>query len=309
MSSESSIVNSALGPVIVAVVLNSVLYGICCLQFFEYATTTNRDSRLTKWLVAWIAIVDTFSVCNSASLLWHYAVDNFGNIEVLVQTPWQYNLLSASTALASVPIQLFLGWRVKSLSNSWALYGVICILSLAEGGMALAVTIAEFEKSNLSEHPLLVSIVVGFVSITTACDVIIAGSLIYCLQATRTGFKRTDFTIRRLVRTTIETAVPAAICCILLLIAVTVRSTSNLSVIFGLLLGRIYTNTLMTTLNARAAIRRERDDLPTGTMGMGVIFATHPGTLPPGADDGPTVSGGNHSIAKGGRANLKGDGF
>ncbi|KAJ6481202.1 hypothetical protein C8R47DRAFT_1284199 [Mycena vitilis] len=281
MSSESSIVNSALGPVIVAVVLNSVLYGICCLQFYEYATTPNRDRRLTKWLVARIAIVDTFSVCNSASLLWHYAVDNFGNIEVLVQTPWQYNLLSASTALASVPIQLFLGWRVKSLSNSWALYGVICILSLAEGGMALAVTITEFEKSNLSEHPLLVSIVVGFVSITTACDVIIAGSLIYCLQATRTGFK------------------------------ITVKSTSNLSVIFGLLLARIYTNTvtLMTTLNARAAIRRERDDLPTGTMGMGVIFATHPGTLPPGANDGPTASDGSHSITKGGRPNLKEDGF
>ncbi|KAJ7649000.1 hypothetical protein DFH06DRAFT_1300249 [Mycena polygramma] len=287
-------VSSVLGPVVVGVVLNSVFYGVCALQFYEYATRANRDSLATKCLVVWIAMVDTFSVSNSTSLLWHYAVDNFGNDAVLLAAPWQYSLLPLLNSLASVPIQLFLGHRVKSLSNSWALYGLISCLALAEGAMSLTITIQSFTNlSTLSDHPLLLSLVVAYTSLTAACDILITGSLIYLLQIQRTGFKRTDFTISRLVRTTVETAIPVTICCVLLLATVTGVSTttSNISLLFGLLLGRLYTNTLMTTLNARAAIRKAQEDLPTGTFGMEVVFATRPGTHPTYAEEGPKVDG------------------
>ncbi|KAJ6483494.1 hypothetical protein C8R47DRAFT_1073286 [Mycena vitilis] len=200
---SSLIVSSTLGPLLVAVVLNSVVYGACCLQFFEYATTPSRDSWMIKCLVAWIAVVDTFSVCSSTSLLWHYAIDNFGNLAVLVTAPWQYNVLPISMSIylsdpsASVPIQLFLAWRVKSLSNSWAFFALISVLSFAQGAISLVTTIKMFSKSSLAEHPLVVAFVAALVSLTTACDIIITGCLIYYLQMKRTGFKKTDFTIKR----------------------------------------------------------------------------------------------------------------
>ena len=39
---------------------------------------------------------------------------------------------------ASVPIQHFLAYRIKSLSRSWILFAVISILSLAQGAVGIA---------------------------------------------------------------------------------------------------------------------------------------------------------------------------
>jgi len=86
-------------------------------------------------------------------------------------------------------------------------------------------------------------------------DVLITATLFFFLRRSKTGFSKTDTIIERLIRTAIETAAVGAIFCVLDVIVFTTKGDTNLHFFFALPQGRIYTNTLMLTLNSRSGLR------------------------------------------------------
>lgn len=91
--------------------------------------------------------------------------------------------------------------------------------------------------------------------LSVLCDVIIAVALSYYLHSKRTGFKRTDSIINRLIIYAVNRGALTAIC----------QASSAISLVafpghlfhfpFDLLSGKLYCNTLLATLNAQRAMR------------------------------------------------------
>ncbi|KAF5352264.1 hypothetical protein D9758_011957 [Tetrapyrgos nigripes] len=178
-----------LGPVVVSTLVNALLAGICMVQFLEYYDSRIKDGLIITGLVIWVVVVDTFSSCTSSYLLWHYAVDNFGNKIGLLSTPWQYNTIAVSTTLISVPVQFFLAWRIRVFSKSFVLFIVICTLSLAQGGLAFASSIGALGEPNVEANARRIPVADSWLAIAVACDASITVALSYYLLKSRTGMK------------------------------------------------------------------------------------------------------------------------
>ncbi|KAF9268234.1 hypothetical protein L218DRAFT_1054048 [Marasmius fiardii PR-910] len=102
-------------------------------------------------------------------------------------------------------------------------------------------------------------------------DVFIAGGLFYYLHNSRTGFKRSDTIISKLppvvskltvnkIVFSVSTGLLTSICAIASLISNLVWGDTLIYVTFYFCLGRLYSNSLLATLNARKSIRGETKD-------------------------------------------------
>jgi len=190
-------------------------------------------------------------------MLWEFTVDNFGKYEIYRAPPWTFSTTPIFIALASVPIQHFLAWRIKNLSHRWLWFFIASALSLGQGTCAFVggVFATTTSSSNLSS---LIPIAESWISTAVVTDVFIALLLLYYLRQGKTGYQTSvDHVIERLIITVIETCSVGAIVCIVDIIVFTTRPHTNLHFLFALPQGRIYTNTLMVTLNARASLREE----------------------------------------------------
>ncbi|KAF5371166.1 hypothetical protein D9758_004127 [Tetrapyrgos nigripes] len=204
-----------LGPVVVATLVNALLTGICMVQFLEYYDSRIKDGPSIIGLVIWVAIVDTFSSCTSSYVLWHYAVDNFENKIGLFSAPWQSTTIPITTTLISVPVQFFLARRIHIFSKSLVLFVIICALSLAQGGLAFASSIGALLDPYVEEYAKLIPVTDSWLAIAVACDASITMVLSYYLWKSRAGMKASDKAlISKLIRTSVETALPVTVFCI-----------------------------------------------------------------------------------------------
>jgi hypothetical protein len=234
-----------LGPIVLAVVFNGAVYGTCIIQWYNYYTAGYRDPWYTRLLVAWIFFLDTFHTCAATYMLWEFVVPNFGKPEIFVHLPWPFPTTPIFICLASVPVQIFLAYRIKGLSHSWLLFVVIASFALAQGACGFAGGVLATINPNPSHFSALLPLANCWISLAVFVDVSITVSLFYFLRRSKTGFKRTDNVIERLIRTAIETCSIGAIFCIIDVIVFTTRINTNLHFFFALPQGRIYTNTLM----------------------------------------------------------------
>jgi len=246
-----------LGPIVLAVVVNGAVYGTCIIQWYNYYTSGYKDPWYTRLLVAWVFFLDTFHTAAATYMLWEFVVPNFGKPEIFLDLPWPYPTTPIFICLASIPIQIFLAYRIKGLSQSWVLFIALASFSLAQGACGLAGGILATINPDPAHFTALLPLATSWISIAVFVDVSITLSLFYFLRRSKTGFKRTDNIIERLIRTAIETCAIGAIFCVLDVIVFTTRIDTNLHFFFALPQGRIYTNTLMMTLNSRAHLREE----------------------------------------------------
>ncbi|KDQ52344.1 hypothetical protein JAAARDRAFT_40237 [Jaapia argillacea MUCL 33604] len=248
-------INLILGPVVTSVIVNVFLFGICVLQFSNYYTAGFNDTWHIRYLVFWVCTLDTFHTAASCYMLWDYVVTNFNDLQVLSQAPWPFPSTPIVTVLASIPIQHFLAWRIKRFSGSWFIFGMISFLSITQGAFGIASATGALLTPNIHDFARLIPLVDTWLAVALACDLSITVLLFINLSQRRTGFRRTDSVITRLIRSAVETAAFGSFFCIMDLITFTTLQNTNFHLIFALPMGRIYTNTLLTTLNARQSLQ------------------------------------------------------
>ncbi|KAF9554442.1 hypothetical protein CPC08DRAFT_712905 [Agrocybe pediades] len=114
---------------------------------------------------------------------------------------------------------------------------------------------------------LVLSILVN--ALAAAGDVLIAASLCALLHFSRTGFQRSDTMINKLIMFSVNTGVLTSLCAVASLISITVAGNTFLYIAFFFCIGRLYTNSLLATLNARKSIRGAGDAIHTLTTSGG----------------------------------------
>ncbi|KAF8808871.1 hypothetical protein BYT27DRAFT_7095594 [Phlegmacium glaucopus] len=271
MPVESSIIQSPppnidllLGPLLIAIIFNAFVYGICFLQFTTYWTSKWNDSYLIKLLVGWTFLLDTFHTAALIYMLWVYVVDNLLNPSFLWTVLWPFSTTPIVTTMTSFPIQVYLSWRVKQFANSRLVFFYLMLLATAQASLGITCSIAAYQVPDIIEYHELIPFVDAWEILAVAADGSITILLWYYLSRSRTGLKRFDNVITRLILSSVETAAIGAFFCIMDLITFTALQRTNFHVIFAFPMGRIYTNTLLMNLNKRKALRTqlERTQIP-----------------------------------------------
>ncbi|KAE9395527.1 hypothetical protein BT96DRAFT_826097 [Gymnopus androsaceus JB14] len=267
------------GPMLIGVFLNMILYGVSRLPlavvYLFIMETANTAIDMAMMYQPLIAGYGTFA----RSFFFHHLA------QCLQRHGTSCSELSyAYVVLISTPIQFFFAWRIQKVTKSYWIPIVIVILlhqviflayEYLAGGVITGAKIAIL-KLFIKKPELHWSALVWFLPSCVA-DLLITFTLVMSLHQRKTGFATTDSMIDRLIRLTVQTGMITSICAIgdvAFFLALPVRSfflTVSIALnyiyvcelksstfsnfLWDLCLSKLYTNCLLSTLNARSTLR------------------------------------------------------
>ncbi|KAJ7824784.1 hypothetical protein B0H14DRAFT_2822530 [Mycena olivaceomarginata] len=223
------------GPLLLGVLLNTMLYGA-----FLYYSRYKGDRSWFRYLVLYLVIVETANWVCDVGLIYEPLIVRYGTPEALKTSP----IHGVLTVLISTPIQLFIAWRIQVVNRSYVLPVIIFVLAMISFGGGLATTVVVTLHPDFANFAdFHVEIITWLIS-STLCDVVLTASLVYSLWTRKTNVISTDGYINKIIRLTIQTALLDVVFFLTL-------PDFSFNFMFDFPLSKLYTNALISTLNAR----------------------------------------------------------
>ncbi|KAI1786239.1 hypothetical protein LXA43DRAFT_1111420 [Ganoderma leucocontextum] len=272
-------VKEALGCIIIGLIVSSILYGITVLQTYIYYKENPKDLVRVKVLVGIVFFLDTVASASITAGAFIFFVNDFGRQATLVNTPPSLALETAANALIATLTQLFFAYRLYIVSrknrvlvsvivspNPNLVHATVQLLTRAVGKLVLAILslgpaawtavfflgASSLFNLGLPKVRVIASLATGLPAI---CDILIAWGLCYYLHTSRSGFKKSDTVIDRLMLYTIECGALTAVCQTCILVTFAALPGRIIFIPFQLVVGKLYCNALLASLNVRWRIR------------------------------------------------------
>ncbi|KAK7460810.1 hypothetical protein VKT23_008739 [Stygiomarasmius scandens] len=160
------------------------------------------------------------------------------------------------TVASSTIVQLCLAWRIRILNKSNVLFGGILFFTFSSfvGGVAstvCAALIPEFVRFKQFRWAILT-----WLSSTAVADVAISAYLVHFLVMNKGNFKKTDTVINKLIMLTIQTGAITSAAAVADLLTFMLIPDTTIQFIWDFSLCKLYSNCLLSTLNARTYWRK-----------------------------------------------------
>ncbi|KIY61377.1 hypothetical protein CYLTODRAFT_333793, partial [Cylindrobasidium torrendii FP15055 ss-10] len=258
--------DATLGAALIGVIVAALLHGISCGQAFYYYTHVgeykgSRDRWFgVKGVVLAVILFDTMHQALISHTVYYYVITSYGNPASLQFTTWSVSLLlevlfNGFTALL---VQSFLALRVYRLSEkSLPLTVLVGALVLTEFGCVTAFAIIGLSNPlTFAFLATLQKLSVAVNALAAAGDVSITLSLVWLLRSKSRGFRRSEKMVNTLISYTVSTGLLTAACAVASLVSIVLRPDAFIYIAFFFCLGRLYSNSLLATLNSRRGIRQ-----------------------------------------------------
>ncbi|KAE9392852.1 hypothetical protein BT96DRAFT_979191 [Gymnopus androsaceus JB14] len=240
------------GPMFIGFSFNLVLYGIMTTQVYLYFNTFKKDRVWMKILVVFLYLADTVNTVFDAAYLYNSLIVHFDDVSYLGNATWVFATDPAMTCLIAGVVQLFFVWRVKVLTSNWWMVAIVSLAALTGlvGGLIttyeVGVTPHFVDFRNFKWSVIYVASRRMF---GRYCD-----NLRSCLapHKHKTGFQASDVLVDRIIRLTVQTGLITA-CCATLDIVFFLTDPTGIHLIFNFPLAKLYTNSVMSSLNSRGA--------------------------------------------------------
>ncbi|KAI0959388.1 hypothetical protein AcW1_004224 [Taiwanofungus camphoratus] len=251
-----SVLDETMGAAFIGVVVAAVLYGVSCVQLLYYYARYPTDAWHLKFLVAAVWLFDTVHQALITHTVYTYLVTNFSNPPILGIIIWSLIIEVLFNGFTALLVQSFYALRIWKLSsqNIW-ITAIVMLLILGEFSCVLAYAILAIQMHTFAELSQLKGLSMSVNAIAAAGDLVIALSLCFMLHRSRTGFRRSDGLINKLIVFTVNTGLLTSVCAVCSLIAIVVLPGTFIYICFYFTLGRLYTNSILATLNARSILR------------------------------------------------------
>ncbi|KAG7449520.1 uncharacterized protein BT62DRAFT_917207 [Guyanagaster necrorhizus] len=258
------------GPMLIGLMFNLLLLGVIVTQVYIYLTTYQKRDKM--WMKALVLVTSlcrsdhnthspygqvlflfTANIANSVFLMvdtYIALIKHFGDVPYLADATWLFATDPIFTGLISATVQLFFAWRVRVLTSNWYLATLVAALAVAGAGGAVATTAKIRVIPAFTDFQEFQSVVIIWLVASCVADITITVLLVSYLQRHKTGFQGSDELVDRIIRATVQTGLITSVIAILDLILFLVNS-SGLHLMFNFALAKLYTNTLMSSLNSR----------------------------------------------------------
>ncbi|KAF9483932.1 hypothetical protein BDN70DRAFT_873049 [Pholiota conissans] len=249
-------VDTTMGAAYIGVVAAAMLYGVSFVQAWYYFMKYQQDVWYIKALVGSIWFFETVHQALISHTVYYYVVTNYNNPNVLDKIVWSILLEVLFNGLIGLLVQGFLALRVWRLSgNNLPLTVVVGCLVLAGFGCSVAFTAQSMQLQTWAQLERLKGLSMAVNLLGAITDVLITAALFVFLQRSRTGFKKSDNMISKLIAFTVSTGLLTSVCAVASLISILASGHTLIYVAFYFSLGRLYSNSVLATLNARQIIR------------------------------------------------------
>ncbi|KAJ3908345.1 hypothetical protein F5879DRAFT_998812 [Lentinula edodes] len=290
--------HNTMGALLIGVLISCALWGISTAQTYIYFSTFyHHDTLRLKSLVVFIFVLDTAHQAMLSHSIYIYLVSNFGDVEYLEVVEHTSHGFAVGShrcdhptvhVLAHLDLYdcfcfilprltdgLFVG-LVSNKSTYWSIPIIIVVFA------SFAITMVYFEKSwslrtwtKLADLSKISRAVNG---LNFGGDITITFVMVYFLRTSRSGIKRTDALMNRLMYFCLKTGllttyvifhkaimsltrIYLSFCAILSLISISIWPNTFIYITFYCALARLYANSFLATLNARDQLRKSNRPL------------------------------------------------
>ncbi|KIK65239.1 hypothetical protein GYMLUDRAFT_39603 [Collybiopsis luxurians FD-317 M1] len=253
------------GPMLIGVFLNLILYGVLLNQVYFYFKTYT-DSLWIRLFVCYLLVLETANSAIDMAMMYQPLIAEYGTQRAVQNFPTLFLMEPILIVAISTPIQLFFAWRILKITKSYWIPGIILALALtsAAGGFITGAKIAIlklFSKKPELHWPALLWFLTSCVA-----DLLITATLVRSLSQRKTGFSITDSVVDRIIRMTVQTGMITSVCAVGDVAFFMALPHNGLNFIWDLTLAKLYTNCLMSTLNARAGFMNSSQNNPSSGL-------------------------------------------
>ncbi|KAL7282081.1 hypothetical protein ACG7TL_003550 [Trametes sanguinea] len=276
-----TVLDATMGPLLIGVILAAVMYGVSCSQMYYYYTRYQRDPWHIKLLVTAVWTTDSIHQALISHSVYWYLITEYGNPvaltllskTIIIEVFFNVRVYRPVRAKVSVfatpdadsadadarnllpPISFFAA-RVYKLSGK-KVYLVIPVALLIAGefAVAMAYSIKALYFKTFVDLVQIKGLSISINAFAAAGDVCIAAILCTILHNSRTGFNKSNTLINKLMVFAVNTGLLTSVCACLSLITILALPNTFVYICFFFLVGRLYSNSLMATLNARKSLR------------------------------------------------------
>ncbi|KAJ7314960.1 hypothetical protein DFH08DRAFT_894285 [Mycena albidolilacea] len=249
------------GPILLGIFLNTYLYGLVTNQYMNYVNHSEA-------IVIILFVLDTTHSAVGIYAAWNLCVTNFNNPNILNTVDWTIPFTGTAMATSGVVTQVFLIHRVFKLTKNKWLVVFLATLSIGGYGCGWIASVKSGIIGEVGKVRQILPLAIGWLALFCIVDLLITAILIFVLVHSKTGFRHTDTIINRLIRGAIQTGLFVSMFALGDLFCFIFAPHTSFYLMFAYPIGRIYTNTLLDTLNARMAFYRM--DQQSSCDGMGV---------------------------------------
>jgi len=271
-------------PLLFGSVLNWCLFGVLLVQIYVYSYNFPEDKKFLKLFVYSVFFFETLQTALSGADLYYWFVSGYGNLNHLIHpyaTPFDVLVIES---LVSLSVQFFFVYRIWVLSSKkfWWYCLIICLCSTIDATAAFIGGIYTFMHGKFASGKTLKSIAMIWLIGNVMADILIAAAMLYHLVRRRRdrdcldSDHILDHALPRIVRLTIETNVMTTSVGILSLLIVMVFPHENWYTCPTAILGKLYSNTLLVSLNNRISIREAAATEEMSLKASVVTFAVTP---------------------------------
>ncbi|KAH9914831.1 uncharacterized protein B0H18DRAFT_1125267 [Fomitopsis serialis] len=246
ISAEAALVKQTYALIFVATFIGQILFGIVIAQVYIYFTRYQRDALWVKIFVLFLFICDVCSAIFTICWMFYLFISNWGDITVFSQPTWMLATDPLVLGLMTCATHFFFARRIKIITGSSWLAGLICFFGVG----TLGGTIEFLRVKSLTDLTSLKPIAIVWLLSAAVGDVMITVILSWSLKRKKSGFRRTDQIVDRVIRVTIQNGfLTAAVATAALTLYLASSIPYHLAL--SLVLPRMYSNTILSSLNHR----------------------------------------------------------
>ncbi|KAJ8080302.1 hypothetical protein PM082_017135 [Marasmius tenuissimus] len=252
---EAMPLDATFGWLYIGMTVAMALWGVGAVQTWWYYDNYPNDPRILKGTVALTFICDTIHQILITYAIYIYVIKHFGDTEFASSVDWSLYVEILFNAFTAFFVQSFFTWRIWTLWKNVPLTAGIVLLVLSALGTSIAF-VAQGMSQNLNTFDKFKELQALSMVLTAAVtDIAICIAMCVLLNASKTGFSWSNHIINRLMLFAINSGILTAACATASLIFILALPNTLVYFCFYLTIGRLYTNSILATLNARAFIR------------------------------------------------------
>ncbi|KAF9458310.1 hypothetical protein BDZ94DRAFT_1240102 [Collybia nuda] len=279
------------GAAFIGALFTVMLYGLTTLQTYFYFGNYPKDGIDVKLQVSLVWILDTVQTILVSLAMYHYLITNYANPFALAVGHWSLNVCFICLEKVSVAlnvtiaffVQCFFTVRIFRLSPpkiKWWLSSVIALVVF--GHFCFGIETVVFLKTLTDFQRLLKELqfiaATPFAALAALSDILIAASLCVLLHGSRTGFRSTNAIVTTLIIYAINRCLLTSVVAVAEVIVFAVSPNNLWFLAIDFVIGKLYANSLLATLNSRNAVRTAAGSTAQNVPVSNIGFYDHDGT-------------------------------
>ncbi|KAK0220014.1 hypothetical protein IW262DRAFT_1554594 [Armillaria fumosa] len=240
------------GPMLLGHFFNWGLCGALSVQVYIYYFAFPKDRQWTKCFVLFIYSIELLQTFLATRDAFRTFASHWGDKTDLDRLGLLWLSVPVMGSIISCTAHFFFGWRVYAMSGKAWITGIILTLTLIQGGAGIWTAVVGHEYGLFSDvqkrmfKPILVML-----GGSTLCDVIIAGSMLYYLKKSTSGYNPYSAPLYKFVRMVVQSGALCATISVLYIVLFCVYRDNNIHMAPALALSKLYSNCLLAILNSR----------------------------------------------------------